>query len=51
MIPFILNIQSRSTETRSRLVVAGCGGWAGLLMVCLRGDENILELDSGEDLC
>ena len=50
-IPFILNIQNRYTETGSGLVVAGCRGWGGLLMVYLRSDENILELDSGEGLC
>ena len=50
-IPFILNIQNRYTETGSRLTVAGCRGWGGLLMVYLRSDENIPELDSGEDLC
>ena len=50
-IPFILNIQNRYTETGSGLVVAGCRGWGGLLTVYLSSDENILELDSGEDLC
>lgn len=49
-IPFVLNIQNRYTETGSRLVVAGCRGWGGLLIVYLRSDENILELDNGEDL-